>query len=193
MPFVDQDFECTSPVVVARRRNYPNRLLFPKPSAIPHKAIDGDLGTGSQSSPSSRTSKPEKRGRKSKLTPEEKDSKKIQRDKEYRQKKAADNKALQEKCQLTARTDQLKKEMIDEFKKVNMVERANKALESGMQQLQEDVLNQDDQRRILGKYKCRIVNCFATKRMKLKESRCHTHRLGRHPGIQDGLDPMKAE
>ncbi|XVE72372.1 hypothetical protein DITRI_Ditri11bG0034200 [Diplodiscus trichospermus] len=117
---------------------------------------------------------PGRRGRKPKGTPEEIRAKKIQRDREYRQNLAATRKALQEKCkelekeneglkrkdekrqrkikslkkelsQLTARSDELKREVSDEFKKVNMVKMASRALESGVQQLQEDVLNQDDQ------------------------------------------------
>ncbi|XVF20934.1 hypothetical protein REPUB_Repub12eG0046600 [Reevesia pubescens] len=49
------------------------------------------------------------------------------------------------KLKINARADRLAKEVSGESKKVNMVKMVNKALEPGMQQLQKNILNQDDQ------------------------------------------------
>ncbi|XVE72368.1 hypothetical protein DITRI_Ditri11bG0033800 [Diplodiscus trichospermus] len=120
------------------------------------------------------SNKPQKRGRKQKLSQDERHANKIQSGRKYRQKKAANNKALQEKYQelekeneelrrkeevqqseikslkeelseFSARVDKVGRQMSDESKKVNVVKMANKALEPGMQRLQQDLLNQDDE------------------------------------------------
>ncbi|XP_022759106.1 uncharacterized protein LOC111305657 [Durio zibethinus] len=127
------------------------------------------------------SNKPEKRGRKPKLTVAERHANKIQSGRLYRQNKAAKNKALQEKNQeldeekkrleeenkelknekeaqqfeinslkeelskISARADKLERKVSDESKKVNMVRIRSKALEPGMQQLEQNFLNQDDQ------------------------------------------------
>ncbi|XVF20933.1 hypothetical protein REPUB_Repub12eG0046500 [Reevesia pubescens] len=51
----------------------------------------------------------------------------------------------EELSEINARADRLANEVSGESKKVNMVKMVNKALEPGMQQLQQNILNQDDQ------------------------------------------------
>ncbi|XVF20931.1 hypothetical protein REPUB_Repub12eG0046300 [Reevesia pubescens] len=161
----------------------------PKPKQKRQKQSTDESGVCDPSS-----NEPGKRGRKRKLTTDERRENKLQRDRLYRKNKAAktnalqeENQELEEKCkrleeenkklkekevqpsemnslkeefletrdqsclskeelsEINARADRLAKEVSGESKKVNMVKLVNKALEPGMQQLQQNILNQDDQ------------------------------------------------